>query len=186
MQDKPKPSKRDTAHVRKKDDQDFDNEDIIRVTRQFPIVLRRPLIWGMLIILVGFGPWAIAFGNMYSWASVAGWWFLGSIIFLVLYWLTVWVGWYYSVFVLTDRRIVVTKQKGFFDRSVSELALNNIQNVTYSVKGIQASLFHFGDISIQTLGGRGGFEIKVIHHPEVFAKAIIKAAGLSGSTETPE
>ena len=148
--------------------------------------MRRPLIWGMLIILAGLIPWAIAIGNLYSWASQSVLWLSFCVFVLIIYWLRTWVGWYYSVFVLTDKRIVITRQKGFFDRTVSELALNNIQNVTYSIKGIQAVMFHFGDINIQTLSGSGGFDLRIIHKPENFAKAIIDAAGLRGSTPTPE
>ncbi len=175
---KPKP-KRDHGD-------DYADEDIIRVTRQFPVVMRRPLIGGMLILLLGLIPWAIAVGNLYSWAGQSVIWLSICVVVLIVYWLRTWVGWYYSVFVLTDKRIVITRQKGFFDRTVSELALNNIQNVTYGIKGIQAVIFHFGDINIQTLSGSGGFDLRIIHKPEKFAKAIIRAAGLSGSTPTSE
>lgn len=181
-----RPTKRDTAAARKERSGNFDNEDIIRVNRQFPIVMRRPLIYGMLILVVGLLPWAFAFGNMYSWAEQAAWWLIFCIIVLILYWLRTWVGWYFTVFVLTDKRVVMTRQKGLFDRTVSELALNNIQNVTYAMKGVQAAMFHFGDITIATLSGAGNFEMKYVHRPERFAKAIIRAAGLSGSTPTAE
>lgn len=180
-----KPTKRAVSESRKRDSDDED-EEIISVARQFPIVMRRPLIYGMLIMLVGLLPWAYAFGSELSWATQATWWLVGCLAALALYWLYTWVGWYYSVFVLTDKRIVVTRQKGFFNRSVSELSLNNIQNVTYSMKGVQAAVFHFGDVNIATLSGSGGFDIKTLHRPERFAKAIIRVAGLSGSTPTAE
>jgi len=195
-----RPSKRETSAARKGDHDDssrrqrqddprhnpdeFDNEDVIKMARQFPIVLRRPLIYGMLIIVVGLLPWAWAVGRGYSWVSYAAWWMLISVIVLAVYWLLSWVGWYFSVFVLTDKRIVVTRQRGFFDRTVSELALNNIQNVTYQVKGMQAAIFHFGDISIATLSGSGGFDIRTVHRPERFARAVIKACGLSESNDS--
>ena len=179
-----KPSKRETAHQERAAG-DFENEDVLRVVRQFPIVMRHPLIWGMLLILVAMVPWSIAFGNAYSWVDYSYGWMLAIVLILLFYWLRTWVGWYYSIYVLTEKRIVVTTQKGFFSRSVSELALNNIQNVTYAQEGLQAAIFHFGSISIQTLSGSGGFDLKYIHHPERFARAIIKASGIttSGSTE---
>src|SRR5579884_4266890 len=120
-----RPTKRDIAAARKEHSGNFDNEEIIRVNRQFPIVMRRPLIYGMLILVVGLLPWAFAFGNMYSWAEQAAWWLILCVIILALYWLRTWVGWYFTVFVLTDKRVVMTRQKGLFDRTVSELALNN-------------------------------------------------------------
>ncbi len=179
-----RPSKRETALSRKKEDDDFSNEDVLKVARKFPIVLRKPLIFGMFLLIIGLLPWAVAYGNSYSWLNIAVWWLLFCMVALIYYWLIKWVGWYFSVFVLTDKRIVVTRQKGFFDRTVSELSLNNIQNVTYSIKGFQASVFHFGNISIATLSGSGGFDLKTVHHPERFARAIIKAAGLSSDGST--
>lgn len=64
-----------------------------------------------------------------------------------------WIGWYYSVYIVTDERIVEIKQKGLFDRQVSEFGLDKVQNVNYHISGLQGAMFQFGDIIAQTYVG---------------------------------
>ena len=81
-----------------------EDEQIVTITRQFPIILRRPLIFGLLIVLVGISPWTIAYGLNTSWLGIANIWLLVSAVFLLIYWIRAWVGWHYSVYV--DRHFV--------------------------------------------------------------------------------
>lgn len=164
-----------------------DNEKIVTVTRQFPIILRRPLILGLLIILAGVAPWSIAYGLNASWLPIANIWLLVDLVFLVIFWVRSWVGWHYSVYVLTNQRVMVVKQSGFFSREVADLALHNIQNVNYAIKGIQGSLFGFGTLKIDTLSGSGALRLKYVYKPAKLQKQIMDAvhnAGrASGSTK---
>lgn len=160
-----------------------EDEEILAVIRQFPIVLRWPLIVGLFIILISLIPWAIAYSNGYSWLNLAVYWLVAGILILIFYWLVKWISWYYSVFVLTNYRIMIIKQQGFFDRGVSELTLNNIQNVNYRMKGIKASVFKYGDVLIETLSGGGDLELTKIHYPVRFQQKILNAAHKFGSTQ---
>lgn len=74
-----------------------------------------------------------------------------------------WVGWYYTVYIVTNERIVEIKQKGFFNRKVSEFGLDKVQNVNYHIQGLQAVLFAFGDITVQTYVG--DLVMATIHKP---------------------
>lgn len=150
------------------------DEDIITVTRQFPIVLRRPLIFGLLIITVGIIPWTFGYGLNTSWLPLANYWLLICALLLLIYWVRAWVGWHYSVYVLTNQRIMVVKQSGFFTREVADLALHNIQNVNYSIKGIQGSLFGFGTVKIDTLSGSGALRLRYVHRPARLQKQIME------------
>lgn len=173
--------KREISHDRQFAGQ-HDGEQVIAVVRQFFVALRRPLLFGMIIIVVGMSPWALA--NNYAYSQVSNtatfMWICFGI--LLLYWLWHWIGWYYSVFILTSSRLMVIKQKGFFNRSVSELALNNIQSVNYHINGFNAALFGFGDIQVQTLSGSGTMDLKIVHHPAVFQQQILDAVHHHGST----
>lgn len=176
-----RPTKRDNAR-RNSSVLSRQDEDIIAVTRQFPIVMRRQLIIGMLIILFGMLPWSFATGNVLDWAPQATWWMIFAFVILIFYWFRTWVGWYYSIYMLTSVRIVAISQKGFFNRHVKELALNNVQNVNYHINGFQAALFGYGDIDVQTLSGSGGLIITVIHHPSDLQQAILEAVHKHSST----
>ena len=152
-----------------------DGEQIAVVTRQFPVVLRRPLIFGLVIVLLGILPWSFAFGLSASWLPIANIWGLVCIAFLVVYWLRCWIGWHYSVYVLTNQRIMVVKQSGFFSREVVDLGLNNIQNVSYSIKGLQGAMFGFGTLRIDTLSGSGALRLRYVYKPAKLQKQIMDA-----------
>ncbi len=156
------------------------DEQVLTVTRQFPIVLRRPLIFGLFVVLLAIVPWSIAYGNGYDWVSYTYVWMIVLAILLIIYWLRVWVGWHYSVYVLTSKRIMIVKQNGFFTREVADLALNNIQNVNYKIKGVQGALFGFGTLKIETLSGGGGFSLKSVHKPAQLQQQIMRAVHAHG------
>jgi len=152
-----------------------DDEKIITVTRQFPIVLRRPLIFVLLIVLLGIMPWTIAYGLGASWLPIANIWLMVAMVFLIIYALRAWVGWHYSVYVLTNQRVMIVKQSGFFSREVADLALHNIQNVNYAIKGIQGAMFGFGTLRIDTLSGSGALRLKYVYKPAKLQKQIMDA-----------
>ncbi len=90
-----------------------------------------------------------------------------------------WVGWYYTYFILTDQRLRQVSQKGLFGRSVIDLGLSKIQNVSYNVPGFTGELFGFGTIVIQTYVG--DLVLDRIHHPDsIYNKlqdTVVKAGG---------
>ncbi len=150
------------------------DEKVITVQRQFPIVLRRSLIFGLIIVTLGILPWVFAFGLTLSWLNISYYWMLACAIFLILYWLRAWVGWHYSIYVLTNDRLMVVKQNGLFTREVADLALHNIQNVNYKIKGLQGAMFGFGTVNIDTLSGSGGFKLTYVHKPAKLQKMIME------------
>ncbi|MEW5907856.1 MAG: PH domain-containing protein [Patescibacteria group bacterium] len=86
--------------------------------------------------------------------------FLWVILFII------WTDYYLDLFILTNKRVVDIEQKGLFNREISTLSLNCIQDITIETKGIIATLLNFGNIYIQTAGERERFIIKGIFHPE--------------------
>ncbi len=84
--------------------------------------------------------------------------FLG--LYFYLLWLTfiwilfflAWTDHYLDVWIITDRRIIDIEQRGIFNREVSNLRLDRIQDITVSVKGFLPTLLSFGDLHVQTAG----------------------------------
>ena len=157
-----------------------DDEVVILVEHQHPIVMRRALIWGMLILLGVTIPWAIAMVNFNDWVVYTNWFILVGLLVLGFYWLRTWVGWYYSIYVLTSYRVMIVHQRGFFTREVKELALNNIQNVNYKITGVQGSLLGFGTVTIETLSGSKPFRLRNVTKPVRMQKAIVETHRRSG------
>lgn len=84
------------------------------------------------------------------------------------------IDYYLDVYVLTDHRIVDIAQNGFFKRKISELNVRQIQDVNAEVNGIFATIFHFGDVFIQTAGERENFIFRSVPHPYRTSKRILE------------
>lgn len=82
------------------------------------------------------------------------------------------VDYYLDVYILTDERIVDIQQVGFFRREIAELHLREVQDVSAQVKGFFPTLFHYGDILIQTAGDRENFIFYSVPHPYRVSKKI--------------
>lgn len=87
---------------------------------------------------------------------------------------SIWTDYYLDIWIVTDSRIVNIDQKGLFNREVSTLRMERIQDVTYEIRGIIATVFDFGDVHVQTAGESEEFLIKGIARPEYVKRKILK------------
>ena len=144
----------------------FDDESVLYVFRKHPIVMRKGLIVSSLAMLVGplyvlvltyvkpNDPPSLTFFFLSIIASMV----LAYVLFIPS-----WMSWHFSVFIVTDQRLIQITQKGFFNRSVVDMALRQIQMVNYEVAGLQETLLGYGTIMMQTLVG--DLIIHDVHHP---------------------
>lgn len=95
-------------------------------------------------------------------------------LFLLLFVYHAWVNYYLDLWIITNERIIAMEQRGLFNRSVSELRLNRIQDVSSEVKGFLPTLFKYGRIHIQTAAEQDMFEFKDIPNPEIVARQILE------------
>jgi hypothetical protein len=149
-------------------DDQFDDEKVLFVFRRHPIVMRKGLVFGMFGPLLGIIPAAIKpdLGFGYFFGGLA----LGSLLGLLIF-LPGWIGWYFSVFIVTDQRFLQISQKGLFHRGVADLGLVQIQSINYSVEGLEATMLGFGTIKMQTYVG--DLVIHHVHHPAKIQKKIL-------------
>lgn len=87
---------------------------------------------------------------------------------------TFWTENYLDVWTVTTDRIINREQNGLFNRVVSELSMEVIQDVTVEQKGFFATLLHYGNVHIQTAGTVERFVFEEIPHPFKVAKIIQK------------
>lgn len=71
-----------------------------------------------------------------------------------------------DVWIVTTERIINIEQRGLFNRTVSELRLNQIQDVTSETRGFLETFLTYGDVHIQTAGQRPQFHFKNIDNPD--------------------
>lgn len=74
------------------------------------------------------------------------------------YWLDVWI--------VTNERIINSEQHGLFNRVVSEVHLNQIQDITSEQRGFFGTFLTFGNVYAQTAAERERFTFKNIDNPD--------------------
>ncbi|MDZ7744356.1 MAG: PH domain-containing protein [Candidatus Saccharibacteria bacterium] len=171
-------SKKSKTESEKYFDDQLDDEEVLFVFRKHPVVMRKGLILGMLMLLVGTIPAFIEPTYTYLFGGLAAGFVLGIVVFM-----PAWIAWYYSVFIVTDQRFIQITQRGLFHHSTVDLSLNQIQSINYEVSGFQATVLGYGTILVQTY--MGDLVIHDIHHPsEIYKKmlVILRDQGISAAS----
>lgn len=143
-----------------------DDEEVLEVFKQHPVVLRKGLyavLGGTLLGMIPVTIWPTEL--QYLWGIPIG---LGIGLLIFMYY---WIGWYFTVFIITDQRFIRIIQKGLFNRNVVDLGLDKIQNVNYQISGFQQTVLKFGTIVIQTFVG--DLVLEKIHHPDQIQESLI-------------
>ena len=166
----------------------FDDEDTMLVFRKHPIVMRKGLILASSGMLVGplytliltyihkNNPPSLAF----FFASLLASFILACI--LIFPW---WVRWYFSVYIMTNKRFI-QQSRSLLQVDVVDIGLDQIQMINYQIAGLEETVLHFGTIIVQTYVG--DLVIKQVHHPEkVQSKMvhILRDLGIHHSARTP-
>lgn len=86
---------------------------------------------------------------------------------------TIWTDYYLDIWIVTSNRIVNIDQKGLFNREVSTLQIERIQDVTFEIRGIVATVLGFGDVHVQTAGEMEEFLIQGVANPERVKRKIL-------------
>jgi hypothetical protein len=94
---------------------------------------------------------------------------LSVLIFLYSYF----IDFYLDVLIVTNDRLVDMEQHGLFARTISEVDLYQIQDITSECKGIFHTMFDFGSIIIQTAGALPKFTVHNIKKPHEMRKIIL-------------
>lgn len=93
--------------------------------------------------------------------------------FLVLGLLILWVMYYLNIQILTNERIVDITQKSLIHRTVSELHLNSIEDVTAETKGVFGTFLNFGNVYVQTAAETERFVFDQVPNPAAVEKMIL-------------
>lgn len=147
--------------------------------RKHPIVMRKGLIYASIGLLIGpltttflttslgtklFGQQAMPTMGFFYVSLV-----FSFVIALVLFFPS-WMSWYFSVYIITNKRFIQIFHKGFFQKSYSDMPLQQIQSVNYTVKGFQQTVLGFGTILVQTY--LGDILMNDMHKPAQLTKEI--------------
>jgi uncharacterized membrane protein YdbT with pleckstrin-like domain len=160
-----------------------EDEEVLYVFRRHPIAMRKGFYMLLIPFLLSSLPFFIWQSNIdLLYVSLAGF------VFGLLLFLYQWVGWYFTLFILTDQRLRQATQKGLFGKSIIDLGVSKIQNISYNVPGLSGEIFGFGTIVIQTYVG--DLILDRIHHPSkvynILQDAVANTSGKRDENEAIE
>jgi hypothetical protein len=158
-----------------------DDETVLFVFRRHIIAMRKGFYGLAIPFVIGSIPFLILSDRL-----ELLWLAFGSLGLGILIFFYHWIGWYYSVFIVTNQRIQQTSQTGLFGKTVIDLSLSKIQNISYNVPGFTGEVLGFGTIVIQTYVGDMIID-KAEHPDKIYNKlqdALHKAGG--GAKEPDE
>lgn len=84
-----------------------------------------------------------------------------------IYWANRWI--------VTSDSVTQIAQSGLFNRQSSQLALNNIEDVTVEQNGVFSQMFKYGVLKAETAGKRAKFVFLFCPNPNYYATTILEA-----------
>lgn len=153
-------------------------------TRQHWYVFRNPVLVMLFIpFLLGSGAFFINYAplppNVINWGekilltSAGGFFVIGLILFLWKLFL-----WRRTVYIVTNKRIILVTRFGLFTHEDRETGLNMIQDVKAEVSGLQPSLYGFGNVVMQVSSEDARLVFEKVGRPHEVQRIIMHEAHL--------
>jgi uncharacterized membrane protein YdbT with pleckstrin-like domain len=156
--------------------QDAD-EKILLVLRAHPIT---NLSWISLAVLLFLVPFIISltlpFFNL-SLGAVPGTFIAISLIINYLLVLLIifegFLHWYFNVYIVTEKNIIDVDFHSLMFKNIDVAPLRNIEDTSSSMGGLLSSIFHYGDVFIQTAGASKNIDFHAVSRPHHVADFIL-------------
>lgn len=145
-----------------------EQERVITTVRRYGLTY----FWhGVLIVVL----LSTAFFFMF-WLFAHSWWgitlfFLDLGIGFLLLFRTLFI-WRKNELLVTTHRVVDIDQQGFFDKTVSEIPYDQIEDVSGRIKGVFGTIFRYGELNIQTGAGKVRIVLQKIQQPVALQQQI--------------
>ncbi|PIR03070.1 MAG: hypothetical protein COV60_02345 [Candidatus Magasanikbacteria bacterium CG11_big_fil_rev_8_21_14_0_20_43_7] len=101
---------------------------------------------------------------------------LGStyILTMFLFFYVRFIDYYLDLWIVTNDRIIDIEQNNLFSRSITELDLFRIQDVTIEMHGLFSTLFDYGNITVKTASSNSHIIFTAAPHPNMIREELIK------------
>jgi hypothetical protein len=141
-------------------------EEVVIVVRAHWIYLLTYLLTIFLLIFIPFTLFLLSnqyavLGTplMYTGVMILSFGFIVSVIVTAI------VKWYYTVTIVTDKRIIVLNVVNVFSHTYGEAQLEKIEDITTQKLGLIGTLFRAGDVHVDTAGHEVDFTIRMVPRP---------------------
>lgn len=164
------------------------SDEITQMVVHKHIMSISPVLFGMfLVFLAVLGLVVFYNNNQYVFEQFATGGLIGLAVFLMLCFIfllvlgTIWI-WRRNKIIITTNHIVDIDQIGFFNKTVSTLHLDEIQDVSAKISGPVQTFMKYGTIIIQTAGERENFVFDYVPNPLELENFILDARKKSVKT----
>lgn len=156
--------------------QDAD-ETILLLLRAHPIT---NLSWIMPALLLFFMPFFVPKLLFLAGIDISFLPYSYRVTFLILNYLFIMViafegflSWYFNVYIVTDKNLIDVDFHSLLFKNIDIAPLRNVEDVSSSMAGVSHSIFHYGNVSIQTAGATKNIEFHNVPNPHHVADFIL-------------
>ncbi len=151
-------------------------EDVILFLRQH-IIVNVP--WIIVTLILASAP-TIIFPFLFQlvhlpFAIPAGYLIVGALFWYLAtfgYALANFISWFFNIYIVTDQRVVDIDFIYLLYKQFSEAELSKIQDISYATGGIFATVFDYGNVTIETAGEVPNLTFDKVPHPEKVVETI--------------
>ena len=151
-------------------------EEVILFLRQHIIVNVPWLILAIILLLAPTFIFPFAFGIFkLQFVVPAGYIIVGTLFWYLMtfgFVLANFIGWFFNIYIVTNERVVDIDFLYLLYKQFSEAELTKIQDISYTTGGIVATVFNYGNVSIETAGEAPNLEFEKVPHPEQIVQTI--------------
>ncbi len=157
-------------------------EKILHRIRRHPITFFSIFLFFIVLVLLPLAVFYVLGPQISVWtekdAAFVALTLLGSAYFvgIILFFYSNFIDFYLDTLIVTNDRLIDMEQNGLFSRTIAEVDLYQIQDVTSEVNGFFATMFKYGNLIIQTAGSVPKFVVHNIHNPHHLRQELLHLA----------
>ncbi|MFA6918053.1 MAG: PH domain-containing protein [Candidatus Gracilibacteria bacterium] len=84
------------------------------------------------------------------------------------------IDWYFDAWIVTTLAIIDIERNGLFDKQSKRVEYEMIDGIEYKITGVWATIFNFGDVSIDTMGTNMSLTLKDAASPRKLEKVVVE------------
>jgi len=143
-------------------------EQILSVIKRYGLTF---FWWWIFILLLFVVPFFFMF-----WLFQHGWWgqtlFTVPVLLGILTIIRTLFLWQKNILIITSHRLIDIDQRGFFDKIVSDIPYDQVEDVMGRIKGFWGTIFRYGNLVIQTGSGKVQIIVDKIKQPTFVGQEI--------------
>lgn len=144
------------------------DEKVLLISRRYFLTLVWEVLVAFFLIVM---PFFLMF-PLFAYGSLGVGFFFYAVAVGLLVLLKLFVMWNFNTLIITTKRVIKTRQKGFFDRTISEMLISRINDVAHHIRGVWATMFHYGTLHIVAGNGQTILDFPHMRNPEAAQKIL--------------